>query len=256
MRVIRTALALTLTLAASAARAQTATFKGRTLTESPDRPISGVAINVAQGKWTATTDSAGTFTINGITPGTYVVTARKVGFGAVTARLLFEAGKPTEADLVMEQRSQPLPDVKVEAKARLTAKMAEFEDHRKAGFGHFLTQADFEKHSFGLTADILRQLPALQILRDSRGGSAEYVTGGRLQTANGDPNSAGKCFAAVVLDGVFVYQGNQGEQPYNINLLGPDVIAGVEYYASSTTMPQKYNAPRPGACGLLVVWTK
>ena len=54
---------------------------------------------------------------------------------------------------------------------------------------------------------------------------------------------------------MFVYQGNQGEPPFDINSIGPNSIAATEYYPSAASMPAKYNGTR-GTCGLMIIWTR
>ena len=79
---------------------------------------------------------------------------------------------------------------------------------------------------------------------------------------------SGLCYAAVVVDGIFVFSGsgdapqsesghgpNSGEELFNINSIPPSQIAGIEVYNGPATMPAKLSGPRM-ACGLVVIWTK
>jgi hypothetical protein len=63
------------------------------------------------------------------------------------------------------------------------------------------------------------------------------------------------CYSAVVLDGAFVYQGQDGETLFDLNSIEPSSIAGIEIYTSTATIPAKYNGTR-STCGLVVIWTK
>ena len=58
-----------------------------------------------------------------------------------------------------------------------------------------------------------------------------------------------------MLDGIFVYQGHDGESLFDINSIQPADIGGVEVYTSTATIPPKYNGTR-ATCGLVVIWTK
>ena len=113
--------------------------------------------------------------------------------------------------------------------------------------------------SWSATADVFRQVPGIELLRDASRPSQTYVQGGRLQVPGGAFANGGNkpppCFSAVVLDGAFVFQGNPGEPPFDINSISPTVIAGVEFYQSSATIPAKYNGTR-NTCGLVVIWTR
>lgn len=156
---------------------------------------------------------------------------------------------------------QALPDVKVETKAVPRGKLIEFDERRSSGNGgRFLTQNELEKKTWSSTAEAMRgSMPGLEIRRDGARPSQAYVVGGRMQVpgcamcSRGAP--PGPCFSAVVLDGAFVYQGHEGEQPFDINSIPTASISGIEYYSSAASMPAKYNGTR-GTCGLVMIWTK
>jgi hypothetical protein len=226
-------------------------LRGRALTDSTERPIAGVAITIDELGLAALSDSLGQFEIAGIRAGSYLVSARKIGFGAVSARLRFDARDAVDADFLMTRSLQVLPEARVETKRAVPPKMQEFEERRLSGSGgRFLTQEDIDKRSTSLTSDILKSsIPGLQLVRDGARGSAYYAAGTR-------DSKARPCLAAVIVDGAFVYQGNPGEQPFDVNSLGPTVLAGVEYYAGPASTPSKYNGTR-SACGLMMVlWTR
>ena len=247
-------------LAVPAAAAQTASLRGRVLTDSTERPIAGVVVSIDELKLQATSDSLGNCLLSGIKPGAHIIMAKRIGFGALATRVRFATGDALEADFLMTPNVQSLPDVKVETKAPVRAKLQEFEERRIAGAGgRFLTQADFDKRAWSSTADVLRtSVPGLEIRRDGIRPSQAYVVGGRMQVPGGSWANRGEppgpCFAAVVVDGAFVYQGF-GEPPFDINSINPTVIAGMEYYASAASIPARYNGTR-GTCGLMLIWTR
>jgi hypothetical protein len=238
--------------------AQAASLRGRILTDSTERPIPGVVVAISDLKIQATSDSLGNFVLPGIKAGAYIVSAKKIGFGALATRVRFGARDAVEADFLMTPNVQALPDVNIETKAPVRALLQEFEARRTAGAGgRFLTQADIDKRAYSTTSDILRtSLPGAELRRSGR---EVYVIGGRMQLQAGaltlGGNAPGDCPAAIVLDGIFVFQGNQGERPFDINSLPPAMIAGIEYYASAASMPAKYNGTR-GTCGLMLIWTR
>ena len=250
-------------LVASAAFAQAASLRGRVLTDSTEHPIAGVAVTIDELRLQAISASLGNSLLAGIKPGAHIVTAKRIGFGALSTRIRFAANESLDADFLMTPNVQSWPDVKVEAKAPVRAKLREFEERRIAGAGgRFLTQADFDKRAWSSTADVLRSsLPGLEIKRDAGRPSQAYAVGGRMQVPGGTlamapPTGAPPpCFAAVVLDGAFVYQGHSGEPLFDINSLNPSVIAGIEYYSSAGSIPARYNGTR-GTCGLMIIWTR
>ena len=256
-RIVRTVLQIASVLPIMAG-AQSASLRGRVLTDSTEVPVAGVTVAIDALKLHAVSDSAGGYALIGIQPGIHTVTVRKVGFEPITTQLAFTAGTSIEADLMVTASAQALPGVKVETKPEVHGKLAEFEERRLAGNGgRYLTQADLEKHAFANTGDALRMLPGIDIRRK---GSELIAVAGRMAVpacamCGGGQGPPPPCPAAVAIDGAFVYQGNDGEKPFNLNQIIPSSIAGVEYYAGGASMPVKYNATR-ASCGLLLIWTK
>ena len=246
---------------ASIVFAQGASLRGKVLTDSTELPIAGVRVSIDELKIQAMSDALGNFLLISVPPGAHIVTARKIGFGARATRVRFGANEQLEADFLMTVNAQALPDVKVDAKAPVRAKLVEFEERRSnAAGGRFLTQADFDKRAWSSMSDVLRSsVPGLEVRRDASFGSRAYAVGGRLQVPGGAFTNGGAgpspCFAAVVLDGAFVYQGHSAESLFDINSIPPSLIAGLEYYSSAASMPAKYNGTR-GTCGLMMIWTR
>ena len=87
-------------MSAPALGAQGATFRGKVLTDSTELPIAGAVVSIDDLKLQAASDSAGNFAIIGIKPGAYVVTAKKIGFGALATRVRFAAGVPVWEEAV------------------------------------------------------------------------------------------------------------------------------------------------------------
>lgn len=243
--------------ASAAALNAQASLRGKTLTDSAEHPISGVVVSIDDLKIQDTSDSLGNFLLPNVKPGQYMVSAKKIGFGALTAYVRFGANEKVEADFLLKQTAQSLNEVKVETKAVPRAKLVDFEERRaNAAGGRFLTQQVFESRAWGATSDVIRSnVPGLEI---KRSGKATVVVGGRMQVPGGaftnGGNPPGDCPAAIVLDGIFVFQGN-GEPPFDINSVPPTMIAGMEYYSSPASIPVKYNGTR-GTCGLMIIWTK
>jgi hypothetical protein len=261
-------------LFASTAHAQQATFKGVVLTDSTERPIPGVTVTIDLLKLSAVSDSLGEFTIHGITPGTQLISARKIGFGPITTRITFMTGAVVEADLMMTPTAaQALPDVTVKTAPVVRGTLAEFEERRAEGHGRFVTREMLEKRPLSKMVEILRtHVPGLNIVQSAARPGEAFVAAGRMSVPGGTLafNSGGApkpCYAAVVLDGVMVFHGDPGspkqadgvnsppQSLFDINSIPTRDIAGIEYYAGAATMPIKYNSMR-NTCGLIVVWTR
>jgi hypothetical protein len=273
---IRRLVALVVIGLCPAALTAQASLRGRVLTDSTERPIAGVVVSIVDLKLQATTDALGSFIITNIVPGAHIVSVRKIGFGPLSSRLTFGTHDAIEADLMLTPTSaQSLPDVTVETKAAPHGKLIEFDQRRLSGQGgRFLTQEDLEKRPFATLTDALRQLPGIDFKRGSEGERGSFAVAGRSSLPVcafcGGPKSNGAmlpCYAAVVLDGAFVYgaggegaaagSNNRGESEpkFDVNSINPSALAGVEYYAGPASIPVKYNGVR-STCGLLVLWTK
>jgi hypothetical protein len=231
------------------------TFTGKVLTDSTEFPIPGATVSIEQLKIETMSDSAGHFVLRGIPAGNYVVSVRRVGFSPITSFLQFAAGETVDADLLLvATSSQVLPGVKVEAKAPVTGKMAEFEERRLGGFGRFMTQEDLEKRNLSVMSSALRMIPGIEVQGKGRD---QWISAGRMSQPGGALQRATNvpCPVAIVLDGIFVYGAGANEAKFAIDQINPNVIAGIEFYVGPATMPIKYNATR-ATCGLLILWTK
>jgi hypothetical protein len=250
------AVALLVVLVTPGLAQRSAVLRGRVIADSTEAPIAGVEVSIVGPDLRTLTDSAGQFRIGDVRAGAWTVLARKLGFGPLTTRLRFAAGDSVDVELLLVPSAQPLPHVIVKTDVPPPPKLREFEERRAGGFGRFLTSADIEKRPAALTSDLLRRLPGLEIIRQGRN---MFVAGDRMAVpgcalcGGGGSGPPPPCFAAVVIDGALVYTGDG--PPYNINLIDPSVIAGIEYYAGAASIPVKYNATR-NTCGLVVIWTK
>ena len=213
-----------------------------------------------------TSDSSGHFLITGIPAGNYAVTVRHIRFSPISSLLSFGAQDTVDTDMLLTVAQTVLPTVAVAGERAPTGKLAAFEERRRNGFGHFLTADDLRKNENGRLAETLARLPGNKVLTGN--SQAAWLYGGRgVQSRSSSSTPAvdpvdkakgakpGYCYSAVVLDGIFVYQGNPGETLFDLNSIPLSEIAGVESYAGGATMPAMYNGTR-STCGLIVIWTK
>ena len=62
------------------------------------------------------------------------------------------------------------------------------------------------------------------------------------------------CFAQVYLDDRLMNT-QRPTEPYDVNTLPVEDIAGVEFYATAASTPGRYSAMN-ATCGVLLVWTR
>jgi len=242
------ALALGAMLLASQASAQaTGLLTGRVVDERSNHALAGVEVSIPAMARSVSTDSSGSFALRDIMAGRYQVVLRKVGYQQSSATITVTGTDGPEQLLRLAPVAAELAKVYV-VTAPADRRLATFEAHRNVHLGgSFLTAAQLEKERGRALADVLQAVPGADIVRGS-GGTAYFATRRRHDSM------AGLCYAAVMVNDVFVYTG-EGQPLFDLNSLAPTDILAVEVYNGGATMPLEYNAPRK-TCGLLVIFTK
>lgn len=258
------ALALCAMLLASRASAQaTGALTGRVVDERTSQSVAGVEVNIPAMSRSVSTDSSGNFALRDITAGRYQVVLRKVGYQQFSTTITITGADDPEQLLRLAPVSTELAKVYV-VTAPAERRLATFEAHRNAYLGgSFLTASQLEKERGRALADVLQAVSGADIVRIS-GGNAYFATRRGYDSIMNMPRvskwdlargaSAGLCYAAVVVNDVFVYTGD-GDELFDLNSLAPTDILAVEVYKGGATMPLEYNAMRK-TCGLLVIFTK
>ncbi len=241
-----------------------ASLTGRVLT--PDRrPLAGVEVSIAALSRRAISDSTGAFVLDSLTPGRYLVAARKLGFRPFSTMTSLFAGVGPDYEFTLQPAPQELAQVNVSADVMAT-QFAGFEKRRQLKIGRYLTAEDFAKAEGRPTADIIAGIPGVDIVRGrgneawygSRRGAETITQGRRLRTDDvqrGANPGAGMCYATVVLNGLVVYRGDSGEGLFDLNSLNARDIKGVEVYTGTANAPQEW-LTGTGGCGVIAIWTK
>jgi hypothetical protein len=221
--------------------------------DATGQPVAGAEVlDLATGLRTLSSVT-GTVTLAFLASGSNFLQVKKLGYASKLVPVMVSPADTVSVTVLLQPIRQPLPEVVTTARAETRGKMSEFERRRATGFGHFITRAQLEKFEGHLTADVMRTLPGVGIylgpFREA------YVGTTRPPTSILRNGPDGICRAAVMVDGVPVYHGNDSEKPFNINSIPPAEIEGVEFYAGGATVPVEYNATR-NTCGLVVIWTR
>jgi hypothetical protein len=244
MRFHSWSVALTFMFAAPSAGQTTALVRGRVLSDSAEQPIADATVSLGDGRLRAISDSLGRYRIRAVPSGRYTVVVRRLGFAPFAGTLTVTTGDSVDADFLLAPVTQDLPSVNVTGTI-IERKLAAFEERRRFGIGHFLTEADLQKAPGTRLSEKLRHLPGLVVVYP-RTGSSNQV---RIASSRGPHGfRPGGCSAALMLDGIVV-------DDFSVNSLDPAAVAGIEWYAGPAQMPAQFNMTR-NACGLLVIWTK
>lgn len=258
---------LALLVAALPARGQGGVLRGTVVDDSTNVPIAGAEVVIDGGAATATTDAEGRFAFAGVSPGTHVVTIRKVGYSPLTTEVAAGETRATDIEFGLVRNPVVLDEVQVKGQSDPLerGKLSSFTRHRASGIGTHLTRELFDSTRATRTSDILQvRLPGARIVRSPCGLGAFIATSrfqgslggtGARAVVCGQPMAPSICLAMVLLDGATVYRGMQGEAPFDVNTIHPGEIAAVEFYAGPSQIPAEYN-PTSSTCALIAIWTK
>ncbi|HEY6218462.1 MAG TPA: hypothetical protein VIV65_00310, partial [Gemmatimonadaceae bacterium] len=132
-----------------------------------------------------------------------------------------------------------------------------FEDRRREGFGHFLSEAELRKMDNRRVADVIMRFPGVAILRGGTSDPGKVYAGSSRKPVS-PSKVTGPCYAAVYVDGVerkdmALVRGQLRQTPPNLNDINIDQLAAIEYYGGEATAPQGFHQ---NGCGLLLLWTR
>jgi CarboxypepD_reg-like domain len=192
------------------------------------------------------TDASGRFRILALPAGQYIIVVRRLGYVPVSAVLQVAERDTIRMSFTLRRLVTELDTVVVSAQWR-SMRLAEFEEHRKFGQGQFMTQAQIEARNSVDISDLLRTFMSVNV------PSAGPVTNRRAGISM-------TCPFKYFIDGVSI------PTPKNpdTDLPSPKVLAGIEVYANTATIPLQYktsggdNIFRYGGafCGVILLWTR
>jgi hypothetical protein len=259
MRILTSAIVVLATVAgaAAAAGAQTGSVMGTVFRDSANHPVGGAIVSFPAINRAVRTNYLGEFRIDGVPPGKQPVAIRFLGFVPFSDSVVVTAGQSLEREFVLREAAVMLDSQRVVEKRELVEPhMAEFEERRKLGIGHFIDTDQLRKVSPGrpLMSYLAVSLPGVKTYRpDSQHRPLEwYLSGG-----HGPKMFVGGmavCPLAIYMDGApfYVPDFTMGPIP-DVSQLAPEDFSAIEYYATGATAPPRYNATG-GQCGVLLLW--
>lgn len=237
------------------------TFRGTTRSGDDSAPLVGVEIRLPQLRLRTTSDERGAFTFARIPDGRWVLQLRRLGFEPLDTIV-----NPTDARLrTVEFALRALPPqldtVSVSSAAELAGVIPEFDERRARGLGIFLSRKELRASDDRALVDVLRsRVPGLGLQVGASGVHAysrSQQPPGALKSHGG--NARKLCYSQVVLDGVTIYQQDNGAGP---PIDPPDIseflvrsLDGIEYYSGPSRTPPEFRA-MGATCGTLVLWSR
>ncbi len=258
------------------APAQSSALAAIVTSDSTGTRVGGAVVTLTEIGRAAETNWLGEARLRDIPPGTYTVVVRKPGFSPLVRSMEFKPGVPLQEEFLMTVPTagaaatrgtapQALPELRTTADANRTAKMTQFEERRRAGFGTFIDAEEIAGAKGKSLATLLQaKTSGINIKQGSRAGamylgaSRGLATIGALPRADPfDSQSPRGCWVAVYLDGHRIFSpSTTGQQPApNLNDYDLSMLQGIEFYKGGATTPPELGGT--GAmCGTLVLWTR
>jgi hypothetical protein len=232
--------------------------------DSGQQAVANAIVTIGDAGLVTRSDSLGRFAFQTVPLGPHRLSVRAIGLAVTEARIEVMA----DGANTLEIRLSAIPElatVAVSATARRgSLNLPEFEERRRLGLGRFLTADELEAQGGRALSTILsRRVPGLRPIGYAPGRTA--MASGRGDTSlRGKPRGDGidmargapaACYVQVSVNNVLRYRGDVGEQLYDIDLIDPATIEGIEFYTVSQ-LPAEFNRASNANCGALVIWLK
>jgi len=245
------------------AAAQTAILSGAVVRDTLSNGLPDATVTIPDLNRTTTSDAKGEFKITGLPAGRHAVLVRHIGYGSLVDTVTFADGQDADREYVLDPTPTILDSVRVSATKdapHLTAQLSQFEDHRKLGFGHFVTQDELRQNDTRKLNDVLTsRMPSLRTYRPDpkHYPTVEYLSSGQGVCAGGAMSCAPNqpCPVTLYVNGVLYYSANMRMDVPDIARFPTADIEAVEYYVGAAQVPEQYNATQSG-CGVLVLWMR
>jgi hypothetical protein len=195
-------------------------------------PVSGARV-ATDGIGEVRTDAAGRFLLHGVPTGTRQVDVAAIGMVPVAIAIDVTARDTTAAN-VQVRKVTLLDPVKVKATSVRQRMVADIEERRSKGFGHFADSSTIGAH--GKIASVFEEMPGVRV---APSGVVRFGLG---------PSG---CTPNVFIDG---FRADTTDTRW----LRPDEVAVVEVYTRTLSMPPEFfvRRNRGPQCGSIVIWTK
>jgi hypothetical protein len=238
------------------------TLIGVVVRDSAGTGVGGAEVRLSGVQQSVTTNYLGEFRFTGVGQGRYELTIRRIGFRPYSDTVDFPAAGRVAREFMLVEQAVPLDSVRVNAAGErkyISPALNAFEERRKAGFGHFISDSVLRRSEDRSLANVIVSfIPGIRLAR----GTTNYISSTRkcgsgpaILTCRG---AAVQCPPSMYVDGVLAYnatlQVDASRRP-DLNQMPVREFAGVEYYAGGATIPAQYN--RTGNdCGVLLLWTR
>jgi hypothetical protein len=216
--------------------------------DATGQPLQGAEVIDVEANTKAITSVSGAVSLEFLGADSSVVQIRKIGY--YTQMIPVAAPADTvPITVVLKPLVQTLPKVVTTAATPPSRQMAEFEDRRRIGNGHYLTAADIDRIFSSDIAIVLARVPSLHV----SGGPGGWTIAMRGGVGIGNPrvSASNLCAPTLFVDGV---RSTMGDVRRAIPLMSD--IKGIEVYTQSEIMPPGFDYSSMTGCGSIIIWSR
>ena len=243
-------LALTLTLVAALCtpgsaeaqrdRAPDGVVTGRVIDGATGEPLAGVEIGLDDDAILAITDEAGSFSIDRVAGGNYLLWARRLGYGERSDSLRVPPRALLDVTLTLSTEPIDLGELVVVVRSRVLVTRGFYERQEQGYRGTFIDRVEIEKQRPQAVTDLFRNVPGVRVVYGGLYGARIFVNQRVTFRDDGLPG----CEPGLWLDGI-------RSTMNSYDLMRAEEIEGIEVYPGGSA-PGKFN----NIGGTVVIWTR
>ena len=212
-------------------------------------PIEGAEVVDVMSKTSAATSTTGTVALSYLPDGGSLVRIQKLGYQPQTMMVAISPADTVPITILLVALAPTLPTVvtRDSAPRYLSPGLRAFEERRRLGIGHFITEAELRKHDSQRMTSVVIQLPSVRLICPTKGMRRGECFAVGTRAATRMALLGGLCEIDLYMDGIIITDND-------LQKLEVSDFAAVEYYAGAE-IPAQYN--RTGSsCGVLLLWTR
>jgi TonB-dependent receptor len=212
---------------------------GGHVTDSSNGALKGAAIEIQPGNITTASNAQGTYYVNGLSAGTYTITATYVGFALFTKAVTVSAGQTSIVDVKMDVESQK--DQVLVTAERASGEAEAINEMRTADNILQVLPADvITSLPNANMADAIGRLPSVTLERDEGEGKYVQIRGTEPRLTN------------TTVDGINVASPESGVRQIKLDTIPADLVESVQI---NKTLQANMNADGIGGSVNLVTKT-
>ncbi len=276
MTALRAILVFALLISAPAAlRAQAKAVVLGSVEDSLGAPLRDVRVQAVGTSVQAVTDARGRFKLGDLSPGTYLLRVRRLGFAQLLVPVELPQAEDSPLAIELRESATDLAPMEIRRNA-VSARLAKtgFENRRLfsgAPPGQFVTRADLDRLGAMDLSQMLRRMSSrawrctdgiifldgvllVQPPREQAPTAATF-TATTTPLLNSTNNAAASAAAGRAIQDA-AKSGKSAPKPTSLDMIPAQWIEGMEVYASPAQIPNEYRAAFREAQCVILLWTR